>query len=70
MIDSRYEGDDIIVDNIGDVYHPKVGRMHVLYEPHTFECNNVTHNVGLHRSFSVQLLRFVNHASSKMGPAR
>jgi len=28
MIDTRYHGDDdVIVENIGDVYHPKVGRM-------------------------------------------
>ena len=28
MIDTHYHGDDdVIVENIGDVYHPKVGRL-------------------------------------------
>lgn len=39
MIDNHYQGaDDIIVDNIGDVYHPKVGRiLTILQKEQQFE---------------------------------
>ena len=43
MIDSRYEGDDIIVDNIGDVYHPKVCRFRLYCTNEVLL--NATHNV-------------------------